>query len=295
VKRLAVIAHQKKTMGGGLKELRSLLAAAGHRDPLWYEVPKSKKARRAVKRALEAGAELLLIWGGDGIVRRCIDALAGSSVALAILPAGTANLLATNLGIRADLAQALDIGLRGRRRKLDVGVVNGELFAVMAGCGFDSRMIRTADGASKKRLGRLAYVRGAVGALGSRQVRTKIRVDGTVWFDGMASSVLMGNVGTVAGGVKLFAKASPWDGRLEAGVVTAKNGWQWLRVLARAASGSVARSPFVQLTRGREIVVKLGRKRAYELDGGIRPAARRLRVQVEPAALTVCTPRSPRR
>jgi diacylglycerol kinase family enzyme len=90
--------------------------------------------------------------------------------------------------------------------------------------------------------------------------------------------------------VKVFANASPWDGRLELGVVTAKSVWQWLRVLSRAARGSVARSPFVELTRGREIVVELGRKRSYELDGGSRPAARRLRIEVEPGALTICTP-----
>jgi diacylglycerol kinase (ATP) len=294
VRRLAVIAHQKKTLGGGLKELRRLLAEAGHREPLWYEVPKSKKAPRAVERALEAGAELLLVWGGDGMVQRCIDALAGSSTALAILPAGTANLLATNLGIPPDLSRALNIGLRGPRRKLDVGVINGERFAVMAGSGFDSRMIRKADGASKKRLGRLAYVRAGVTALGSRPVRTEIRVDGAVWFEGKASSVLVGNVGKVAGGVKVFARASPVDGILEVGVVTAKSVWQWLRVLSRAARGHVERSPFVKLTRGREVVVELGRKRSYELDGGIRPATRHLRIKVEPAALTVCTPRSPR-
>jgi diacylglycerol kinase (ATP) len=295
IKRLAVIAHRKKTLGGGLTELRSLLAEAGHREPLWYEVSKSKKAPREVLRALEAGAELLFVWGGDGMVQRCIDALAGSNAALAILPAGTANLLATNLGIPPDLARALDIGLHGARRRLDVGVINGERFAVMAGSGFDSRMIRKADGASKKRLGKLAYVRGGVSALGSRPVRTRIRVDGEVWFEGKASSVLVGNVGKVAGGVKVFASATPWDGILEVGVVTAKSVWQWVRVLSRAASGRADRSPFVELTRGREIVVELGRKRSYELDGGIRPAARRLRIHVEPAALTICMPRPPRR
>lgn len=298
MERLAVIAHEKKTMGGGLKELRRLLAEAGHRQPLWYEVPKSKKAPPAVAAALEAGAEVLLVWGGDGMVQRCIDALAGSDVALAILPAGTANLLATNLGIPLDLARALAIALRGKRRKLDVGVINGERFAVMAGSGFDSRMIRKADGPSKKRLGRLAYLRAGVTALGTRAVPTQIRVDGSVWFEGPASSVLVGNVGKVAGGVKVFANASPWDGTLEVGVVTARSTWQWLRVLSRAASGRVDRSPFVALTRGREIVVELGRKRSYELDGGIRPATKRLRIHLEPAALTICTPqrrsRSPR-
>ena len=102
------------------------------------------------------GAELIFVWGGDGMVQRCVDALAGKKkVELAILPAGTANLLATNLGIPRDVAKAVHIGLHGARRKLDVGVMNGERFAVMAGAGFDAIVMRNVDAAGKKRLGPL--------------------------------------------------------------------------------------------------------------------------------------------
>src|SRR5690349_16048024 len=96
---VAVVAHSGKTLGGGLGELRELLAREGFADPVWYEVPKSKKAPRRARQAVEQGADLLLVWGGDGMVQRCADAVAGSGVALGILPAGTANLFATNLGI----------------------------------------------------------------------------------------------------------------------------------------------------------------------------------------------------
>ena len=68
-------------------------------DPLWFEVPKSRKAPKRVRAALDAGADLVIVWGGDGMVQRCIDALAGSDAAIAIIPAGTANLFASNLGI----------------------------------------------------------------------------------------------------------------------------------------------------------------------------------------------------
>jgi diacylglycerol kinase (ATP) len=93
--RLAVVAHEKKSVGGGLDELRRVLARSGHGDPLWYSVRKSSQAARWVKRALDAGAKLLLVWGGDGMVQHCIDALGGARAAMAIVPAGTANLLAT--------------------------------------------------------------------------------------------------------------------------------------------------------------------------------------------------------
>src|SRR5678816_4744891 len=102
---VAVVAHSGKKLGGGLSELRRVLVRAGHPRPIWYEVPKSRKAPRAVRRAVKKGARLIFVWGGDGMVQRCIDALAGfKKVEMAILPAGTANLLATNLGIPKDIA-----------------------------------------------------------------------------------------------------------------------------------------------------------------------------------------------
>ena len=96
---MAVIAHGRKTFGDGLGELRRRLDAEVGTDVLWHEVAKSRKAPKAVKRCLEAGVDLILVWGGDGTVQRVIDATAGSGVTLGILPAGTANLLAHNLGI----------------------------------------------------------------------------------------------------------------------------------------------------------------------------------------------------
>ncbi|MDP9286358.1 MAG: diacylglycerol kinase family lipid kinase, partial [Actinomycetota bacterium] len=93
--KVAVVAHSGKTLGGGLPELRRVLAAEGVDEPLWCEVPKSSKAPAQVRRALDEGAELVFAWGGDGMVQRCVDVLAGSTVSLAIIPAGTANLFAT--------------------------------------------------------------------------------------------------------------------------------------------------------------------------------------------------------
>ena len=99
--KVAVVAHAEKALGDGLPALRRALAAEGIDDPLWYEVPKAKKAPEQVRRALDEGAELVFAWGGDGTVRRCVGELAGEDARLAVLPAGTANLFATNLGIPA--------------------------------------------------------------------------------------------------------------------------------------------------------------------------------------------------
>ncbi|HLM17686.1 MAG TPA: diacylglycerol kinase family protein, partial [Acidimicrobiia bacterium] len=155
---IAVVAHARKKLGGGLVELRRVLGDAGFEDPAWFEVAKSKFAPDCVRQAIDGGADLLFVWGGDGMVQQCIDAVGDAPVVLAILPAGTGNLLAHNLGIPIDLAQAVEVGLHGAHRTIDVGRVNGERFAVMAGTGLDALMIRDADRALKDRFGRVAYV-----------------------------------------------------------------------------------------------------------------------------------------
>jgi YegS/Rv2252/BmrU family lipid kinase len=287
----AVIAHAAKSFGGGLPTLRSELERQGIVDPLWIEVPKSRYAPKQVKRALAEGAELIFVWGGDGTVQRCIDATAGSDAALAILPAGTANLLATNLGIPQDIEQAVHIGLRGERRKIDVGRFNGEKFAVMAGAGFDASMIQQADGSLKERLGRVAYVWTGSQQLRAKAFKAKIEVDGAPWYAGAASCILVGNVGHLFGGVEVFADARPDDGRLELGVVNADGVTDWVRTLARTAVGQAERSPFVQATSAKRIKVKLNRKVLYEIDGGDREKVKSFGIKVEPAAITICLPR----
>ncbi|MEV4483768.1 diacylglycerol/lipid kinase family protein [Micromonospora coxensis] len=287
---VAVVAHRRKTLGGGLDELRATLVSAGVGRLLWYEVPKSRKAPKKVRRALEKGADLVFVWGGDGMVQRCADTLAGSDAAMAILPAGTANLFATNLGIPTDLAEAVRIGLHGRRRRLDLGRLNGEHFAVMAGAGFDGDLIREADRKLKGRLGRVAYVWTGLRHVRGELVRTRIRVDGADWFDGEASCVLFGNVGTITGGVPAFDDARPDDGALEIGVSTASGAVDWARTLGRMATGRSEDSPFVRITRGRKVKVRFATAKTYELDGGARTRTKRLKVKVVPAALTVCCP-----
>lgn len=288
--RVAVVAHAGKTIGGGLVELRRTLEEAGITDPLWYEVPKSRKAPKRLKRALDEGAELVFAWGGDGTVQRCIDVLAGTGTPLAIVPAGTANLLATNLGIPMDIEKAVETGLAGARRAIDVGRLNGERFGVMAGAGLDAAMIRDADGGLKDRVGRIAYVWTGARNMGMKPFTAKIRVDGATWFDDRTSCLLVGNVGNLFGGIEAFEDARPDDGMLELGVVTAESATEWARTFLRTAVGSTARSPFVRMTRARSIEVKLSRKVLYELDGGDRERVKSLEIDVEPGAIEICVP-----
>ncbi|HEU5385043.1 MAG TPA: diacylglycerol kinase family protein, partial [Streptosporangiaceae bacterium] len=257
---VAVVAHSRKSFGGGLPELRQVLAREGVTDPLWYEVKKSRRAPEYARRAAARGADVIFVWGGDGTVQRCIDAVAGTDTAVAILPAGTANLLAANLQIPHDLAAAVQTGLYGDRRRLDTGSVNGERFTVMAGAGFDARMIAAADRGLKDRLGRAAYLITGARNLRASRVRAAIEVDGQPFFTGKISCVLAANVGTILGGVEAFPQAQPDDGRLELGVVTARNPVQWARTFGRMALGHPDQSPFVTVTRGKKIRIRFERK-----------------------------------
>ena len=289
--KIAVIAHTGKSMGGGLEELRETLDRSGVTDPLWTEVPKSKYAPERVEKALEDGAETIFVWGGDGMVQRAVDAMAGTDAKLVILPAGTANLFASNLGIPDDIGEAVQVGLSGRERRLDLGKMNGEHFAVMAGAGLDARMTRDVDGGPKDRYGRLAYIWAASKNLRVEPFKARIEVNGDLWYDDEASCLLVGNVGALFGGLEAFESASPEDGQLELGVTHAESLGQWARTVARTAIGSAAKSPFVQATKAERIDVEFKPKVLYELDGGERKEVKRLKVKVKPGALTVMVPK----
>ncbi|GIM90501.1 diacylglycerol/lipid kinase family protein [Paractinoplanes toevensis] len=292
---IAVVAHQRKKLDGGLDELRRRITDGGVDKLIWAEVPKSRKAPKQVRKAVAAGVDLLVVWGGDGIVQRSLDVLAqekgGSKIPVAIIPAGTGNLLATNLGIPADLEKAVDIALHGRRRRIDLGKIEGEYFGVMAGIGFDGAMIHDADRKMKDRLGKLAYVWTGLRHVNGEAATARILVDGVKWFDDEASCVLIGNVGMITGGINAFDDAKPDDGWLDVGVATAQGALQWARALGTMAVGRSDRSPFVRTTRARRIDVKLESKMEYELDGGARTKTKSFSARVAPGAVKICVPR----
>jgi diacylglycerol kinase family enzyme len=151
-------------------------------------------------------------------------------------------------------------------------------------------MTGDADSRWKRRVGQLAYVWSGTRAARQPAWPVRVRVDGTKWFKGEASCILVGNVGTLSGGLTAFPDARPDDGRLDVAVVTADGMLQWARVLSRVVVGRAERSPLVQTTTATELDVRFDSKVPYELDGGDRPGAKRLRVAIEPAAIQVCVP-----
>jgi YegS/Rv2252/BmrU family lipid kinase len=289
---IAVVANVKKSMPGGLGALRRELARATSSEVRWYEAPNSRASRTLARRAVADGAQLLFVWGGDGTVQRCLNAVAGHDVTLAILPAGTANLLAMNLSIPKNITDAVAVGLHGEDRIIDAGTVNGELFGVVAGAGLDAVMMAEAQRGLKDRIGRLAYLWAGARAARQGSRRMRIKVDGERWFDGDASCVLVGQFSRLGPGVVALPNARPDDGLLDVGVVTARNVPQWARVAARIATGRPDDSPLTRTRQGRRISIRLDRRTRYELDGGPRKGTKHLRVEIQPRALVIRVPRA---
>ncbi|MCR2783859.1 MULTISPECIES: diacylglycerol kinase family protein [unclassified Microbacterium] len=225
---------------------RSVLedALATRREPVevrWYETTVADAGQGFARTALEDGCTLVVAAGGDGTVRDVAAALAGTDVPLGIVPAGTGNLLARNLGIglgnpAAALARAID----GEDSPLDVGHLElgdrGDefIFLVMVGFGIDAQMLAETDDDAKDKAGWLAYV----GALGRAMAATDL-VDATIVFDAdlpvtePAHTVLIGNCGMVQGGLRILPDAQPDDGLLDIVLVGGEGpeGLQWLDAL----------------------------------------------------------------
>lgn len=153
------------------------LTAAGWPEPQWYHTTVEDPGCGQTRKAIQAGAELVFACGGDGTVMSCVNGLVSTDVALAVLPCGTGNLLAANLGLSNDLAAALEVAIEQGRRRLDVGMVGDQCFTVMAGMGFDAQMLATTSEATKAWIGWPAYLTGAVRHLRDRPMRVWIRID----------------------------------------------------------------------------------------------------------------------
>lgn len=276
-----------------IDDVRRRCREAGEPDPLVLRTTTEDPGAGLIARGLEQGVELFVVCGGDGTVASCASGLAGTAdphaVAMAIVPYGTGNLLARNLDLPLDREAALDIAFSGARKLLDVLATPDDRFVVMAGLGFDATMMRETKQTAKERFGWPAYLGGLTRAL-RRTPRARFTIDvagsQTVRFTGIG--VLVGNVGTVQGGVAVMPDADPSDGRLDVMLLAPRKPSDWGVLVLNLFRGHPASGRQAALLSGTSVRIVVDQAVPYELDGELAGELSELTVEVLPSALSVC-------
>lgn len=293
-RRTAIVMNANRVEGA--QELRAQiteqLAAAGWPEPAWFETTAEDPGEGQARQAVEEGAEVVMVCGGDGTVRSAIRGLVGTDAALAVVPGGTGNLLATNLGVETDASAAVALALGGGRDAIDVGEVDGETFAVMAGMGLDAHIMQDAPTNLKAKAGFLAYVVSAFKHLADDEMRVDVVIDDRPPLRRHARTVVVGNVGRLQGGLDLLPDAQPANGRLDVAIIAPRNLGHWVQLLVGVVLRR-KRVPNMEVLHGEHVVVRSNRPQPRQLDGDVIEPGRVLDVRVRPGALQVCVPIGP--
>ena len=239
-------------------------------------------ARRAVAERVDA----LVALGGDGLVNLAAQAVVGSDVPLAVVPAGTGNDAARMLGLTGPL-QAADVVLRGTRRRLDVGRAGTRVFLNVLSSGFDSRVNERANamtwprGTSRYPLAMLAELRAF------RAVPYELVLDGEL-LHLPAMLVAVGNGPSYGGGMRVCPGADPSDGLLDVTVLRPLPTWRFLRLFPSVYRGAHVGRPEVLMLRGRSLRLSAPGMTAYADGEPLGPLP--VEVEAVPEALTVLAP-----
>jgi diacylglycerol kinase (ATP) len=225
--------------------------------------------QRLAREAAQSGVDLVLVYGGDGTVMECASGLVGSQTPLAILPGGTANVMARELGLPLDLVEAatLAINPQSRIRCVDMGQVGEQTFLLRAGIGFEAEMVEGADRELKDRLGMLAYGLSALQTLADPPLaRYRLSLDGEEEeYDGLACVVAnSGNMG--AADIVLSKKTDISDGLLDVFVVTKANLPSLVSLVANVVSGRPD-PPALKHWQVREVRIESKPVQTVQLDG----------------------------
>ncbi|WP_375424632.1 diacylglycerol/lipid kinase family protein [uncultured Friedmanniella sp.] len=294
-RQLAVIANPVKVSDAFADLVRKRVADAGWLEPLWLETREDDPGHGMAQQAIDAGVDLVIAAGGDGTIRAVADALANSEVTMAVVPAGTGNLLARNLRLPLSEAGSLDVAFAGRTRDIDLIelTVDGgrsEHFAVMAGVGVDAMIMDEVDPKLKSKVGPAAYFLAAGKALGRLPMPVDISVDHDPPRRRRAMICLIGNVGTLPGGVVLIPDAEADDGHLDVYVASPHQPRHWLRLLRRVVTRREQRGDTVNTWQAQRVLVELAEPEPYQLDGDVVGECRTLEAVIRPGVLRVCIP-----
>jgi undecaprenyl-diphosphatase len=280
-------------------------AAAGGWEPSFLETTLDDRGVGLARAAVAAGARMVVAAGGDGTVRACAQALAGTQVPLAIVPLGTANLAARALGIPAGARGSLAAAFGGHERRIDLAVAEaaaadaagggGLTFAAMAGIGLDAEVVAATPRLLKRRAGWLAYAAAGAAHLPGRGERFTVRLDGDEPLARRARCVVVGNAGLLPGGFTLLPQARLDDGLLDVGILAPSGAAGWLRVAHQVLTRSGRGGSQLERHQARRVEIKADTELPREVDGEVITPGRSLTVTLLRRALTVRVPPPGRR
>ncbi len=255
------------------------------------------------REALALGVRTVVVGGGDGTVREVAHALAGTGVELGILPIGTANLFAHNLGLRTRLLRlAVRRALRPGATPVDVAWASWRTpgvgvppsaehpFLVMAGLGHDAATVQDTRPENKDRFGWLAYLQAGVSRLGNRPLAMRVSVDMRPARQIRTWTLIVANCGAIPAGVQVVHTASPFDGVLDTLEVPLGSWWQWGAIAAKGVlrhSGDVVALRYGQ---ARTVWAVPDRPTPLHLDGDVVGDVADVRIRVQSGALLVRRP-----
>ena len=222
-------------------------------------------AKALASKALDEEFEAIIAAGGDGTVNEVANGVAGSDVRFGILPVGTMNVFASELGIPNNLTAAWKVIEEGFLRQLDLPVANNSHFVQLAGVGLDAEVVRLTTPESKKSLGPMSYL------LTLAQVAA-VRPP-TVFLDPVdshrreGSFILVGNGRLYGGPFVLFKNARPDDGLLDVLVFKNQSHWDVVRYFQAVAFGSHTDLPDVEYFQTKAMTVHSSGPVPVELDG----------------------------
>jgi YegS/Rv2252/BmrU family lipid kinase len=271
-------------------------AAASGWEPSFLETTLDDRGLGLARGAVAAGAQLVVVAGGDGTVRACAQALAGTRIPLAVVPLGTANLAARALGVPSGTGRALAAGFGGRERRIDLAVAEtgggtGALtFAAMAGIGLDAEVVAATPRLLKSRAGWLAYATSGVAHLAGRAEHFTVRLDDGEPWARRARCVVVGNAGLLPGGFALLPRARLDDGVLDVGILAPSGPAGWLRVAHRVLTGSGREDGQLERHQARRIEITAETELPREVDGEVIAPGRSLTVTLLRRVLTVRVP-----
>jgi len=277
-----------------LREAASWLHSQGWQAD-WAFTRSSGDATATAARAAQEGRSLVVVCGGDGTISEVVNGLAGSETALAVIPAGTANVWAKEVGIPRQPIAALEAAVRGQARRIDLGRASapsgggGRYFFLMAGLGLDGSIAASLPLNVKRYLGASTYAIMAVGqSLRYRGQRVELIVDG----EPLETSLLMmvvGNTRGYAGVTQVTSRAYADDGLLDVCVFQGRHTLDIIFHTLRVAAQAHLRASPVLYRRARRLEVHSETPLPAQLDGDFYPGYPTV-FEVAPAALTVMVP-----